>query len=451
MDNKKKYLIAGGGISGIAAAKLLYSAGEETVLYDGNDTLSMEELREKLGEASGIPIELGSLSPETVEQTDICVMSPGIPLTAPFVKALTESGCTLWSEIELAWRYGKGRIAAITGTNGKTTTTALVGAILKEHCDQVSVVGNIGIPYTGEALKLTEDSVVAAEISSFQLESIVDFRPDVSAILNITPDHLNRHGTMEEYIRVKESIAKNQTGDGWCVLNYEDEELRRFGNESCGAVPVFFSGTGRIPGGVYLEEDAIISELDTEKETVCHIGELKLLGRHNYENVMAAVAICRKMGVPMEKIRRACMSFQAVEHRIEFVREVQGVAYYNDSKGTNPDASIQAVRAMTRPTILIAGGYDKKSSYESWIAEFSGRVKRLILMGETAAQIAAAARQMGFEDFLYAEDMKDAVSIAMAYASRGDAVLLSPACASWDMFSNYEERGRIFKDLVHRL
>ena len=204
-------------------------------------------------------------------------------------------------------------------------------------------------------------------------------------------------------------------------------------------------------GGLYLEDGAIVSELEGDKEVVCKTEELNLLGRHNYENVMAAVGICRKMGVPMEKIRRACTQFQAVEHRIEFVREVQGVVYYNDSKGTNPDASINAIRAMTRPTILIGGGYDKGGGYESWISEFPGRVKRLILIGETAPAIAATARRMGFEDFVFATDLDTAVSVAVAYADRGDAVLLSPACASWDMFANYEERGRKFKELVQRL
>lgn len=449
--DKKTYLVAGCGISGLAAADLLYEVGETAVLYDSNTNLDEKGLREKLHAAAEIPMVFGELTDELAARTDICVISPGIALDVPFVKKLQEAGVPIWSEIELAYQCGKGRVAAITGTNGKTTTTALVGAILKEHYEHVSVVGNIGIPYTSEAAKLTDDSVIAAEISSFQLESIVQFRPAVSAILNITPDHLNRHGTMEEYIRVKESITKNQTPEDWCILNYEDAVLRRFGESRCVPQVVFFSGAGRIPGGLYLEGDAIISELDGEKEIVVHTGELNILGRHNYENVMAAVAICRKMGVPMEQIRHGCREFHAVEHRIEFVKDVQGVAYYNDSKGTNPDAAIQAVKAMTRPTILIGGGYDKGSEYEEWIAEFSGRVKLLILLGQTAGKIAETAIRMGFTDIVYADDMAEAVSIANSYAKKGDAVLLSPACASWGMFKNYEERGRIFKDLVRNL
>lgn len=451
MDKKKRFLVAGSGKSGIAAAELLAELGEEAVLYDGNAELKEEDIRQRLSAAKNIPIVLGELTPEAMKGVTACIISPGIPLTAPFVEKLTEAGIPIWSEIELAYRFGKGRIAAITGTNGKTTTTALVGAILKEAYEEVSIVGNIGIPYTGEASKLTDESVVAAEISSFQLESIVTFRPDVSAILNITPDHLNRHGTMEEYIRVKESITKNQTAEDWCVLNYEDPQLRRFGQEECVAQVVFFSSARPVEGGLYLEGDAIISELDGEKEIVLHTGELQILGRHNHENVMAAIGICRKMGVPMEKIRHACRAFQAVEHRIEFVREVQGVAYYNDSKGTNPDAAIQAVKAMTRPTVLIGGGYDKGSTYEEWIATFPGRVKLLVLLGQTAPKIAAEAGAMGFEDIVYADDLEAAVTIASSYAEPGDAVLLSPACASWGMFKNYEERGRIFKELVNKL
>lgn len=451
MSDKKTYLVAGSGISGIAAAKLLVQAGEDVVLYDGNTKIVEEDLRAKLGPAAGISIVLGELPETLVEEVTACIISPGIPLRVPFVQQLKAAGVPLWSEIELAYRYGNGRIAAITGTNGKTTTTALTGEILAEAFPDTHVVGNIGIPYTEKAAMLQENSMVAAEISSFQLESIVDFHPAVTAILNITPDHLDRHGSMEEYIRVKESITANQTAEDWCVLNYEDEELRRFGQEDCVPQVVFFSSQRIMPGGLYLQEGNIISEIDGEREIVCHIEELNILGRHNYENVMAAVGICRKMGVPMEQIRHACVHFRAVEHRIEFVREVQGVTYYNDSKGTNTDAAIQAVKAMVRPTVLIGGGYDKGSEYDDWIAEFPGKVRLLILIGQTASKIAETAVRMGFDQILYADSMEEAVALASSHAVSGEAVLLSPACASWGMFKNYEERGRIFKELVNQL
>ncbi len=451
MDERNTYLIAGCGISGIAAAELLYKAGEKAILYDGSKTLNVEEVRSRLQAASGIVIILGELPENLLPKIKVCVASPGIPGFSPLLNQIRAAGIPVWSEIELAYRYGKGRVAAITGTNGKTTTTALVGAILKEHYREVSVVGNIGIPYTEEALKLSQDSVTAAEISSFQLETIDTFRPEVSAILNITPDHLDRHGTMEEYIRVKESITRNQQKEDWCILNYEDAILRRFGDEECVPQVAWFSGSRALTGGLYLENGAIISELDGERETVCYTDELNILGRHNYENVMAAVGICRKLGVPMDKIRHACTHFKAVEHRIEFVREVRGVAYYNDSKGTNPDAAIQAVKAMERPTVLIGGGYDKKSSYDTWICAFEGKVKHLLLMGQTAKDIADAARAQGFTEITFVKDMEEAVTAAAGLAGEGEAVLLSPACASWGMFRNYEERGRIFKELVRRL
>ena len=251
MAERNTYLIAGGGISGIAAAELLYKAGERAILYDGNKALDVEGLRSRLQAAAGIVIVLGELPDSLLQKTKVCVVSPGIPASSPLLKKIREAGIPLWSEIELAYRYGKGRVAAITGTNGKTTTTALVGAILREHYRQVSVVGNIGIPYTEEAPKLTQDSVTAAEISSFQLETIDTFRPEVSAILNITPDHLDRHGTMAEYIRVKESITRNQSKEDWCVLNYEDPNLRTFGEEDCVPQTAWFSSRRVLTGGLY--------------------------------------------------------------------------------------------------------------------------------------------------------------------------------------------------------
>ncbi len=438
-------LVAGAGISGIGAAKMLLDMGEQVILYDGNESLDREELARKL---PGARILLGELSPETASGVSFCVISPGIPLRAPFVETLKKAGVPVLSEIEAAFRCGKGRLAAITGTNGKTTTTALVGRIFKAYYPSVFVVGNIGTSYTAHALEMTEESVTVAEVSSFQLETIDTFHPQVSAILNITPDHLDRHGSMEEYIRVKELIAKNQTEKDVCVLNYEDEELRRFG-ELVNARPVYFSSARRVPGGVYLEGDGIYSELSGEKELVVRTGELNILGRHNYENACAAAAVAWSMGVPMDVIRRAMKEFKAVEHRIEFVTEKDGVAYYNDSKGTNPDAAIQGIRAMVRPTVLIAGGYDKGSEYEEWLSACKGRAKKLILLGQTAEKIAAAAKKLGL-DYVFASSMEEAVGLAEKAAAPGDAVLLSPACASWGMFKNYEERGRIFKELVRK-
>ena len=444
----KKILVAGGGISGIGAAKMLLQTGKEVVLYDGNEKLDKKTLEGKFTGACP-EIVLGELTDQVIGETEACVISPGIPLRVPFVQKLRTAGVPVWSEIEAAFRHAEGRLCAITGTNGKTTTTALVGEIFGNYYSSSFVVGNIGTAYTGKALETREDSVTVAEVSSFQLETIDTFHPQVSAILNITPDHLDRHGSMEEYIRVKELVTKNQTAEDACVLNYEDEVLRSFGQNILPRV-LWFSSKRRIPGGIYLEGSVIVSELSGEREIVIDISELNILGNHNYENAMAAAAAAFAMGVPMEVIRKTLREFKAVEHRIEFVVERDGVSYYNDSKGTNPDAAIQGIRAMVRPTVLIAGGYDKGSVYGEWLMACQGKVKKLILLGQTAEKIAKEAEELGSLDFCFASSMEDAVELAWEAAASGDAVLLSPACASWGMFINYEERGRIFKDLVRK-
>lgn len=448
----QKVLVAGTGKSGIAAAKLLLAMGGEVVLYDGNDKLDPEKIKENFEEDAKVTVVLGELTRPDLLGVELSIISPGIPLDAPFVPVLDEAKIPIWSEIQLAYQCAKGRLAAITGTNGKTTTTALTGEIMKAYYESVFVVGNIGIPYTQVAMETEDDSVTVAEVSSFQLETIMDFRPDVSAILNITPDHLNRHHTMECYIAVKESITSNQTEEDTCVLNYDDKVLREFGqSEELKPKVIFFSSRQKLDDGYYLDGDMIYYAKNKKAEAVLDVRELNLLGRHNYENVMAAIAISRAMGVPMETIVKVAKEFKAVEHRIEFVLERSGVKYYNDSKGTNPDAAIQAIRAMPGPTLLIAGGYDKQSTYDEWIEAFDGKVKYLVLIGQTRDKIAECAKAHGFYDIMYAEDMSEAVRVCASYANMGDNVLLSPACASWGMFKNYEERGRIFKECVRSL
>ena len=376
-------------------------------------------------------------------------MSPGVPTDLPVVEKMREREIPIWGEIELAYVFGKGDVLAITGTNGKTTTTALLGEIMKDAGKSTYVVGNIGNPYTDIAAQTAEDSVIVAEMSSFQLETVHTFAPKVSAILNITPDHLNRHHTMEAYIEAKENIAKNQGPQDVCVLNYEDEVLRAFGEKIHTRV-LYFSSQRKLNKGVYLEDGKIMLNLDGEV-CLCHVDELHLLGVHNYENVMAAAAMAASYGIAIESIRRTVKAFQGVEHRIEFVAEKNGVAYYNDSKGTNPDAAIRGIRAMKRPTVLIGGGYDKESSYEEWIDAFDGKVKKLVLIGATREKIADAARKQGFTDIEFADTFEEAFQICADTAVPGDAVLLSPACASWGMFKNYEERGDKFKELVNQL
>ena len=448
----KKVLVFGSGISGVAASRLLLGGGASVVLYDGNASLDEAKIRgEILDGLSGHTVEivLGEFPKELLDGLDLTVMSPGVPTDLPVVEKMRERNIPIWGEIELAYVFGKGDVLAITGTNGKTTTTALLGEIMKDAGKSTYVVGNIGNPYTDIAAQTAEDSVIVAEMSSFQLETVHTFAPKVSAILNITPDHLNRHHTMEAYIEAKENIAKNQRPQDVCVLNYEDEVLRAFGEKIHTRV-LYFSSQRKLNKGVYLEDGKIMLNLDGEV-CLCHVDELHLLGVHNYENVMAAAAMAASYGIAIESIRRTVKAFQGVEHRIEFVAEKNGVAYYNDSKGTNPDAAIRGIRAMKRPTVLIGGGYDKESSYEEWIDAFDGKVKKLVLIGATREKIADAARKQGFTDIEFADTFEEAFQICADTAVPGDAVLLSPACASWGMFKNYEERGDKFKELVNQL
>ena len=452
---EKKVLVFGSGISGESACRLLLREGAEVVLYDGNDRLDREEILAKISpeEGQNVEILLGELTGQQLEglldELSLVVMSPGVPTDLPIVEQMRAHGLPIWGEIELAYVFGRGDVLAITGTNGKTTTTALLGEIMKNYKDSVFVVGNIGNPYTSAAWETTEESVVVAEISSFQLETIHTFHPKVSAILNITPDHLNRHHTMQAYIEAKERIAENQTAEDVCVLNYEDEETRAFG-EKTGAQVLYFSSRRKLKKGVYLEDGNIICDID-EKIPVCSVDELNILGTHNHENAMAAVAMAYAYGTPMEIIRKTLNEFQGVAHRIEFVAEKNGVAYYNDSKGTNPDAAIRGIQAMNRPTVLIGGGYDKESSYDEWIQAFDGKVKKLVLLGATREKIAQTARRLGFNEIEMADTFEEAFAKCVECAQPGDAVLLSPACASWGMFKNYEERGDKFKELVNQL
>ncbi|MBQ3105150.1 MAG: UDP-N-acetylmuramoyl-L-alanine--D-glutamate ligase [Lachnospiraceae bacterium] len=448
--NQKKVLVVGGGISGIGAARLLEQKGALPILYDENEGIDRNAVSEKLGASSITQILAGELPEEQAKQTELVVLSPGVPVDTPFAEGFRSRGIPVIGEIELAWLCGKGQVLAVTGTNGKTTTTALLGRIMKEYFRSVFVVGNIGTPYTREVEHMEEDSVTVAEISSFQLETIHSFHPRISAILNITPDHLNRHHTMERYVSVKESITRNQGPEDVCVLNYMDTHTRAFASR-CPARVVFFSSGTKPEEGYFLEGREIFHREKGETKRLIGMDEIRLLGVHNAENVMAAIAMAAAYGVPMERILSAVRQFQAVEHRIEYVATKAGVAYYNDSKGTNPDAAIKAIQAMERPTVLIGGGYDKNSEYDAWIESFDGKVRYLVLLGQTKEKIAACARRKGFTHILMAENLEEAVTVSAGVARPGDAVLLSPACASWGMFPNYEARGNLFKECVNRL
>ena len=446
----KKVLVFGSGKSGIGACDLLAKVGAVPVMFDGNKDIDKEEVLHKTDGTYQMEIFAGDLPKEVQDSLDLVVLSPGVPTDLPVVKSFYEQGLPVWGEVELAYRVGDGEVLAITGTNGKTTTTALLGKIMSDARESVFVVGNIGTPYTSKALEMKPCTVTVAEISSFQLETIDEFAPKVCAILNITEDHLNRHHTMEEYIRVKELITKNQGTEDVCVLNYEDEVLREFGKNLIPRV-VYFSSVRKLDEGIYLDGDTIVLKDGMIEIPVVKTGELKLLGQHNFENVMAAVAMAYYDGVSVESIRKSVCEFTAVEHRIEYVTEKNGVVYYNDSKGTNPDAAIKGIQAMNRPTLLIGGGYDKESSYDEWIEAFGGKVRYLVLIGQTREKIKEAAEKHGFHDIILCENLEEAVKVCAQKANPGDAVLLSPACASWGQFDNYEQRGDMFKEYVRKL
>lgn len=448
----KKVVVVGTEVSGMGAVKLLSETSADITLYDGNDKADRDEILKKIPDDCDLRLIIGEMPDEVVKETDLLVISPGVPIDSDIVKLFEKENVPVWGEIELAYNFEKGTVFAITGTNGKTTTTTLVGEIMKKYNNQTFVVGNIGNSYTSEVLKTTKDSYTVAEISSFQLETIREFAPKGSAILNITPDHLNRHYTMENYAAVKESITKNQwkvREDDYCVLNYDDKVLREFGKTIKN--PVYFSRKEKPSKGAYLD-GRIIRYFDGKDDyEVMSVDDMHLFGNHNYENVMAAIAMTIEAGVPLNIIINVIKDFMGVEHRIEYVRDKNGVRYYNDSKGTNPDSSIKALEAMSRPTILIAGGYDKHSEFDEFIEAFDNKVKLMVLLGQTADKIEETAVRHGFTNIIKTDSLEKAVKICAENAVSGDVVLLSPACASWGMFKNYEERGKLFKEYVNSL
>ena len=444
--NGKKALVCGMARSGIAAAKLLKRLGAEVTLQDmkkrkdiSADVLNLEN--------EGIVLYTGANPDDIACAQDIIVLSPGIPCDLPFITAAEAAGVSVISEVELAYTLTKCPITAITGTNGKTTTTTLTGEIMKAVYAGTAVVGNIGIPYSEEVERLTEKDWVVAEISSFQMEKAKEFHPHISAVLNITPDHLNRHKTMEVYIAMKERVFEKQTAEDFCILNHGDETCRKMADKTAAKV-FFFSSSEKLEEGIYLDGENIEVRWNDIHETLINVNDLQILGVHNHENVMAAAAAAICANIPLDIIRDVLKAFAGVEHRIEYVATVDGVDYYNDSKGTNVDASIRAVLAMKKPIVLIGGGYDKGSSFDEWTQLFPGRVKHLVLIGVTAPLVRASAEKFGFTAISECETFKEAVDLCREKAEDGDCVLLSPACASWGMFDNYEQRGDLFKEQV---
>jgi len=445
----KTVLVVGLARSGMAASKVLKSLGARVL---ANDIKTEYQLKDEASQlrALGVELYLGTKPDKLIDEADLVVISPAIPIDAAFVQKAISQGKEVISEIELAYRLCKAPIVAITGTNGKTTTTSLVGEILKETGKIVHVVGNIGVPFVGKVEEIDEDDIVVAEISSFQLEAISQFHPRVCAILNITEDHLDRHKTMENYINMKMRIFENCTEADWVVLNADDNETVKL-KERTQANVLFFSRKHILEQGAWVEDGQVMVNIGEGRERVCHVDDIFIPGSHNLENALAATLMARILGVSPQSIASTLKTFRGVEHRIEFVDIIDGVKFYNDSKGTNPEASIKAIQAMKGPTVLIAGGYDKGTSFSSFIDAFGNTISHMVVLGETADKIIKAAQEKGFVNVHRVKTLEEGVIKAFSLAMPGGNVLLSPACASWDMFKNFEERGRIFKEAVKAL
>jgi len=437
------------GKSGKAAVEALLQLGSKITAQDSNSIDKIDAAFVEYLKQNGIEMCFGEL-PQDMTAFDMLVLSPGVPTDLPFITEARNSGAEIIGELELAYRITEGKYVAITGTNGKTTTTTLVGEIFKASGNKTAVVGNIGNPVVTEAINSSADEWMVAEVSSFQLETTKRFKPIVSAMLNLTPDHLNRHKTMENYGAAKAAVFANQTEADYLVINYDDKLCYSLA-DNCKAIKVPFSRKEILDFGAYLDGDTLVIRDGDKKIIVCKADELRIIGDHNIENVLAAAAICYFAGIDPQVISDTCKAFPGVEHRIEFCREINGVKYYNDSKGTNVDASVIAIKALKKNIILIAGGDGKAQDFTDLAAHLEGPVKAMVLLGRDAPIIEEAARKAGFDRIYTEKDMPAVVKKCYELAEEGDSVLLSPACASWDMYPNYEVRGVHFKDCVEEL
>ncbi|NLI54768.1 MAG: UDP-N-acetylmuramoyl-L-alanine--D-glutamate ligase [Clostridiales bacterium] len=448
MEQRKKALIVGMAKSGVGAAKLLTAVGWDVVINDKKTEIA--GLSEAL---SGVDVEwrLGEDPVSLFGGVSLIVISPIIPMTVPFVAEAQKRGIEVIGEIELGYRYSHAEFVCITGTNGKTTCTALTGEIFKTGGRHTFVLGNIGVPITEHALETREGDVVVAETAGLQLEGNVLFHARAAGVCNITEDHLDHFGTMERYIAAKCKIFDHQTAQDIAVLNYDDAIVRDMARLTP-ARTYYFSRKEEVQCGLFLRDGVVIYRDETQEFPLIAADKIKIPGGHNLENAMLSSLLALGMGISADAVRQTLRTFPGVEHRIEFVREVGGVRYINDSKGTNPDSTIKAIQAMTRPTVLILGGYDKHSDFHELFEHFHGsRLKGIVVLGETKQKILDTARDMGYLGYCHATGtFEDAVSCARVLAEPGDAVLLSPACASWDMFDNFEQRGSVFKQIVNR-
>lgn len=440
----KKVLVLGLGLSGVSICQALEKEGVDLIIKDDKEA---NDLKEELLLLEGIPASyyLGSDNPD-LEEIDLLVKSPGISLDNETIKLADQAGVKVITDLELYYLLEeKSEILAITGTNGKTTITSLVGEILSRAGKDIKVAGNIGLPVMDIIKNKENPEYTVIEASSFQLNGTDLFKPKVSLIINLSPDHLDWHGTYEAYIDSKFKIFQNQGKDDYTILNYDDLKLRRL--EGLKSQVIWISKSEALKKGVYLKGDKIISTINGEPEVIMDVTDINII----LDNALAAIALGLCLGISKEIIQESVKKFRALEHRIEFVREVKGVKYYNDSKGTNPESTKKAIDLTAGPIILIAGGYDKNSDYRSLLERLKPKHKALILLGQTRYKIEKEARDLGFENIYLVEDMLEAVNLSKDLAGEGDSVLLSPACASWGQYRNFEERGWDFKRLVNEI
>jgi UDP-N-acetylmuramoylalanine--D-glutamate ligase len=446
----KKVLVLGAGISGVSVARVLQNHGAHVTL---SDSKILEALKNKDFSAiceGGVKLALGRQDEELLDDIDCVVVSPGISIYSPLVKAAQKRNVSVMSEIEVAYQLCPAPIIAVTGTNGKTTTTTLIGEMAKTTDRNVVVGGNIGLALSQEVSEVGEQGVVIAEISSFQLEGSIEFRPRIAAILNITPDHLDRHHSMENYIAMKERVFVNQTSKDIIVLNYDDSVVKNMAEKVPSQV-FFFSRQTELESGIFVKDGMIIIKWQGKTYIVCPISKIQLKGGHNIENVLAACGVAFFAGVSLVNMVKTLVNFTGVEHRIEMVTMINDVTYYNDSKATNPESSIKALEAFDEKILLIAGGRDKNTDLAVFMQLIKEKVEHLILLGEAKERFGLAASKEGVENIHYVASLAEAVELAHRLAKCSQVVLLSPACASYDMFSSYEERGNKFKKLVLEL
>jgi UDP-N-acetylmuramoylalanine--D-glutamate ligase len=443
----KRMLVVGVGKSGVASSLFHKELGAKVTV---SDSKSEEQLAHEIPMLldHGIVVEAGQHSPRTFREEDLIVLSPGVPVNVPQLAPARQAGVPIIGEIELASRFLKGRVIAITGSNGKTTTTALAGEVLSMGGYEVQVGGNIGTPAISLVPKATDDTYNVLEVSSFQLETIQTFRPYIAAVLNVTPDHLDRHGTFEAYMAAKARVFENQTAEDYAVLNAEDDSCSRMAGMTKAQVR-WFSRVREVEQGAFVRNGQIFYRDASGEREVMPVDEITLKGAHNVENVLASVCIGMITGCEPARIRRAVSGFKAVEHRLEYVATINGVQYFNDSKATNVDATIKALESFPAGIHLILGGKHKGSPYTVLNDLLRERVKRVYTIGASAPIIEEDIQ--GTVDVVRAGTLENAVRRAAEAAVKGDIVLLAPACASFDQFQSYEQRGRVFKDAVKAL